>query len=139
MSPVRRQARKRATLRVVHENVNVGVRNSTNNLVGEDTEAKMGVAMQNASFGFADSGALEGGRRGVRRAGAVRERVAGCNLAIKGLHDQGGRALHDARLDLITRLWIDTVEHRTDADPNATVHRGFDSAIRLLERASAAA
>ena len=52
----------------------------------------------------------------------------------------GGRALYDARLDLITRDYgLIPVEHCTDADPNAAVHRAFDSAIRLLERESAAA
>jgi hypothetical protein len=93
-----------------------GARKATNNLVGEDAEAKMGVGMQIACVGFAGSTALEG-EAGVElvRLERFAKRIAGCHLAIEALHD-----------------------HCTDADPNAAVHRAFDSAIRLLERESAA-
>ncbi|SAL04748.1 hypothetical protein AWB81_06838 [Caballeronia arationis] len=100
----------------------------------------MGVGMQIACVGFAGSTALEG-EAGVElvRLERFAKRIAGCHLAIEALHDHGGRALYDARLDLITRDYeLIPVEHCTDADPNAAVHRAFDSAIRLLERESAA-
>jgi hypothetical protein len=121
--------------------MSAGVRKATNTLVGDDAEAKMGVGMQIACFGFAGSAALEGeaGAELVRLE-RFAKRIAGCHLAIEALHDQGGRARYDARLDLITRDYgLIPVEHCTDADPNAAVHRAFDSAIRLLERDSAAA
>ncbi|CDY79165.1 Cation transport ATPase [Caballeronia glathei] len=97
----------------------------------------MGVGMQIAYLGFAGSAALEG-EAGAElvRLNRFAEHIAGCHLAIEARSDQSsGRALYDARLDLITRDYaLIPVEHSTDADPKLALHQAFDTAVEVLER-----